>query len=172
MERNKMSRDDLGRHIGMGAIWERGETEKRKINMKLLIISMVLTCMVAYSHASWGRGITGNFQYNPNDGYSCSYAECRQSGPGNRRFHVICKKPNQRTYDCVYEGNPHNCAAYNNNGQARYYQALAKKAGNRRAHGCTYWKIWADNMCTNIQMIKISGSGRRFRQRSSFCSDN
>ncbi|ESO85691.1 hypothetical protein LOTGIDRAFT_229488 [Lottia gigantea] len=137
--------------------------------MRVLIISAVLVCMVALSKA-WSVGMIGNFLYNPNDGYTCSYAECRQPGGGNRRFHVRCSRPNYQDYDCVYEGNPHRCAAYNNNGQSRYYAALASKSGHNRPSACSYWRLWANNMCTNIVMQKFTGPYGRMPARR-FCSD-
>ena len=119
-----------------------------------IVWAAVLVCLFWSADAAWQLGMKEQFVCSPQDGAACTWAECRQGGGGKRLFQVRCQPPQGQTYGCIYKGNPHECAAYNNNGQRNFYISLAKKAAQNRPHGCSYWKIWSSSMCKEITMVR------------------
>lgn len=118
----------------------------------------LLLGLLCTANAAWQGGLKGDFGVNPDDGAKCSWMECRQGGKGPRLFQVRCQI-GVNTYGCVYKGNPHNCAAYNNGGQQKYYNSLATKSGNKRPNGCSYWKLWSNSMCKEIVFENVQPGG-------------
>ncbi|KAK6181277.1 hypothetical protein SNE40_009165 [Patella caerulea] len=102
--------------------------------------------------ASWKPGCIGHFRYNPKDGYTCKYAECRKSGPTKRKFHVVCEKRNQQPYECVYEGNPHDCHYYNSH-QIQFYKGLSVAAGKDQPTACSQYQLVFER-CKDIKMTR------------------
>lgn len=121
-----------------------------KINISRAYVSAILALVFLCSPShqmNWMPAISGNFPVNPNDGFTCSYKECRKPGPGPRLFQVRCQN-GVNTYGCIYRGNPHGLCGntYNGPGKAvAFYNHLAGKCGNNKPNGCNYRKLWHDN---------------------------
>ena len=123
------------------------------------VVSAVLLFGLLWSaDARWQLGLKGAFSLAPADRAICLWAECRQSGGGNRLFQVRCQSRQGGTYGCIFKGNPHTCAAYNNGGQTKFYASLAVKAAQNRPDACYFWKLWSETLCPSILMERVQSS--------------
>ena len=123
---------------------------KRNEACWFVLFIVVLLCSPS---SQWQQGVAGNFGISPQDGYQCSYKECRNPGPGPRLFQVRCEN-GVNNYGCIYRGNPHGCGnVYNGNAQ-NYYAALATKSANGRPNGCSYGQLYHDN-CQDAVFQKV-----------------